>query len=390
MISALVCLKQKGLIYTPQDTELSLLVSCNISILGKKKCNFGVIKSQILPDIPSTKLLIKRLSLSTFSFVKQVNSMTLPIKLSITTVGAAAILSLLSVPVSAFTIKQPTGAAYDLSDPLGDIPIGAIGTVTLNPSVLGYLAPAAAGANLFTRFKAEAATQFPNWTAVSGAALGGILIINEYPARDYVDEPKLNPKRSTPRGGADMVATYARASTDPAITNLRFIQLFTKNTGPNGAVVSHIDPFPNDDLSGNKLPWYWTEAEHTENSTATTMTFADSASDPVTIPFNRTVRFETYLATFNNKTKVATIRDGWSGGYDVHAVNKAVNKTAVGDGWSGGDDVQAVNKATISDGWSGGDDVQAVPEPATIFGSAIALGCGAFFKRKVLRKCKKS
>lgn len=268
--------------------------------------------------------------------------MTLSRKLSIATAGAAAILSTLSVPVSAFTITQPQGAAYDLSDPLTNLPSGATGEVILNPRFfVGYLAPPAAGATLFTRFGAEAAAQFPSWTAVSGAALNGILTINQYTARDY----------GQPRGGADMSATYARAATDPAIADLRFIQLFTDNTGANGALVSHIDPFPNDDPSGNQLPWYWTEAEHTGNSTANTMTFTDSPSDPVTtIPFNRTVRFETYLATFDNTTKVATIRDGWSWGYDV----------------------------------------QAVPEPATILGSAMALGGGAFFKRKVSRKRKKS
>jgi hypothetical protein len=305
-------------------------------------------------------------------------------KLSIATAGAATILSVLSVPVSAFTIKGPTGAAYDLSDPLGKLPAGATGTVTLNPAVVKYLAPPKAGATIFTRFKAEAATQFPNWTAVSGAALGGILTINEYDARDYAAEP--GGGLSTPRGGADMKATYARAAADPTIANLRFIQLFTKNTGTNGALESHIDPFPNDDPSGNKLPWYWTEAEHTANSTATTMTFIDSPSSAVTsIPFNRTARFETYLATFNNNTKVATIRDGWSWGYDVKAV-KTVKRATTSDGWSGGDDVEAVKETTISDG----DDIQAVPEPATIFGSAMALGCGAFFKRKVSRKRKKS
>jgi hypothetical protein len=240
-------------------------------------------------------------------------------------------------------ITQPQGAAYDLSDPLTNLPPNVRGTVTLNPPVVRYLAPPAAGTTLFTRFSAEAAAQFPNWTAVSGAALDGILTINQYTARDYGE----------PRGGADMIATYARAATDPAIANLRFINLFTDNTGANNTLVSHIDPFPNE--PGDNLPWYYTEAEHTRNSTADTMTFRDSPSDPVTmIPFNRTVRFETYLATFDNTTNVTTIRDGWSWGYDVEAA-------AVG-----------------------------APEPATILGSAMALGGGAFFKRKVSRKRKKS
>ncbi|MEG4292164.1 PEP-CTERM sorting domain-containing protein [Microcoleus sp. C2C3] len=261
--------------------------------------------------------------------------MTLSRKLSIATAGAATILSALSVPVFGFTITQPTGAAYDLSDPLTNLPTGATGTVTLNPAVVGYLAPPAGG-TLFTQFGAEAAAQFPNWTAVSGAALNGILTIDEYNARDD----------GLPGGGASMIATYARVA-GPTIENLRFIQLFTDNTGANNALVSHIDPFPNDD----NLPWYYTDTEHEQNSTANTMTFRDFPFDTVTtIPFNRTVRFEAYLATFNNTTKVATIHDGWSWGYDV----------------------------------------QAVPEPATILGSAMALGGGAFFKRKVSRKRKKS
>jgi hypothetical protein len=46
--------------------------------------------------------------------------------------------------------------------------------------------------------------------------------------------------------------------------------------------------------------------------------------------------------------------------------------------------------ATIRDGWSWGYDVQAVPEPLTIFGSVMGLGFGAFFKRKVSRKPKKN
>ena len=153
--------------------------------------------------------------------------------------------------------------------------------------------------------------------AVAGAALNGTLTINEYDARDYVAEPS---DLSTPRGGADMRATFARAAADPAIANLRFINLFTDNTGPDGALVSHIDPFPNDDPATNRLPWYYTEAEHAANSTATNMTFIDGPSDAVSsIPFSRTVSLETYLATFDATTKVATIRDGWSWGYTVGA-----------------------------------------------------------------------
>jgi hypothetical protein len=271
-------------------------------------------------------------------------------KLSIATAGASAILSVFSVPVSAFTINLPANSNWDILDPLGNLSPGATGTVGLNPVVPRYLAPPTAGSTLFTLFQAEAPTYFPNWTAVSGAALGGTLTIDEYDARDFVAEPQ--PGWSTPRGGVDMKATYTRAATDPEISNLRFIQLFIDNSGPNGALVRHIDPFPNTD----RLPWYYTDAQHNFRSTPTTMTIVDTPSDPIppSIPFNRRVSFETYLATFDNTTKVATIRDGWSWGYDINV------------------------------------QTEAVPEPLTILASATALGFGAFFKKEVSRKPKKN
>lgn len=271
--------------------------------------------------------------------------MTLLRKLSIATAGASAILSVLSVPVCAFTINLPANANWDILDPLGNLPAGATGTVGLNPVVPGYLAPPAAGATIFSVFGADAVTQFPGWTAASGSALGGILTINEYNARDYVAEPG-GPAYSTPRGGVNMLATYTRAATDPTIANLRFIQLFTDNL--NGGVRRRIDRAQSDERT-DQLPWYFSETARNNYITATTMILDDIPSDPVTIPFNRTVRFETYLATFDNTTKVATIRDGWSWGYDI----------------------------------------QAVPEPATLLGTAMALGCGAFFKRKVSTKGKR-
>ena len=269
-------------------------------------------------------------------------------KLLIASAGAAAILSSLAAPVSAFNIIQPTGTAWDLSDPLGNLPAGATGDVTLNPRFfVGYLTPPPAGSTFFTRFAADAVTQFPGWTAVSGSPLGGTLTINEYDARDYAAEP--DPQVSTPAGGADMDATYTRAATDPAIADLRFIQLFTYNTG-----ISHIDPFPN--RYGDTLPWYWTENEHTAYSTPNTMSFGDFpvVSGLTQVPFNSSVLFETYLATFDNTTKVATIRDGWRWGYEINV------------------------------------QTEAVPEPLTILASATALGFGAFFKREVSRKPKKN
>jgi hypothetical protein len=275
--------------------------------------------------------------------------MTFLRKLSIATASASAILSVLSEPVSAFTITQASflNSNWDLQDPLGNLDPGVTGTVTLNPLLATYLAPPAAQATFFTVFGAEAPNKFNGWTAVSGAALGGILAINEYDARDYATEPRNG--YSTPRGGVDMRATYTKAATDPMIADLRFIQWFSDNAGPNGGLRSQVDQLPSND----QLPWYFPEALRTDYVTPTTMIFEDLPNDLVTIPFNRTVRFETYLATFDNTTKVATIHDGWSWGYDVQAT-------------------------------------QAVPEPLTILSSAVALGFGASFKKEFSRRRKKN
>jgi len=279
--------------------------------------------------------------------------MTLLRKLSIATAGASAIFTVFSVPVSAFTISQPTGAAWDFYDPLGGLPSGATGEVKLNPTFfVGYLTPPAAGSTFFTQFAADAVSQFPGWTTVSGAPLGGLLAIDEYDARDYVAEPE--PQTDTPRGGADMRATYTRTATDPMIADLRFIQMFTDNYTDDGGLRSQIDRLDADERT-DQLPWYFSDTKHTEYSIPpNSIIFEDIPSDPVTtIPFNRTVRFETYLATFDNTTKVATIRDGWRWGYDVQAT-------------------------------------QAVPEPLTILSSAVALGFGASFKKEFSRRRNKN
>jgi hypothetical protein len=278
--------------------------------------------------------------------------MTLSRKLSIATAGAATILSALSVPVSAFTITQPQGAAHDLSDPLGRLDGLFIygetsGTVTLNPASVGYLQPPAPGSKFLTTFATDANTWFPGWTARPGAPLSGILTINEYDARDYVTEPG---QGDVPRGGGDMNATYTRANLDPKISDLRFIQMYTENHD-NIVIRSHIDSHKKNLMLNGMLPWYGPKADYTTDSIATTMTFIDNSSLPVvSIPYNASLHFEAYLATFDNETQVATIHDGWSWGYDI----------------------------------------KAVPEPATIIGSAMGLGFGAFFKRKVSRNRKKS
>ena len=205
------------------------------------------------------------------------------------------------------TINGPAAANHLNTIALTQLPPGASGSVTLNPDPVTYLAPPAAGSVFLTTFAADVG-QYPGWTAVTGAALGGTLTLNSYLARDYGTRNSATPK-SVPRGGADMNATYAPANGEPT---LRWIQMFTDNSGPGGAQVVHIDPFANDDT----LPFYYTVAEGINN-----LTFDDHPSDRVTsVPFNRTVTFQTYEASFDDNTKVATIRDGYSWGYNIVVV----------------------------------------------------------------------
>ena len=227
----------------------------------------------------------------------------------ITWVAVACGLLVWSSTWANITINGPAAANHLNTIALTQLPPGASGSVTLNPDPVTYLAPPVAGSAFMNTFAADVA-QYPGWTAVSGAALGGTLTINSYLARDYGTRNSATPK-SVPRGGADMNATYAPANGEPT---LRWIQMFTDNTGPGGAMVMHIDPFPND--VGDTLPFYYTAAEGIDN-----LTFDDHPSDAVTsVPFNRTVTFQTYEASFNDTTMVATIRDGFSWGYNIVVV----------------------------------------------------------------------
>jgi hypothetical protein len=258
------------------------------------------------------------------------------------TASVVTIIGGFSLPSFAFTIVGPTGDNYRDSVNLTKLvivpyaPGALVGTVKLNPTQDPklhwdniYLTPPDVGADIFDVFAADAATQFAGWTAKPGDALGGTLTINTYKARDYGNAAEAVPGDVIPGGGADMVAIYARGAADPAIKDLRFISLFTDNRGENGALVSHIDPFDNND----DLPWYYTEALTTASqrplgaTSPTAMLFKDFPGDTITkIPFSRVVRFETYLATFDLETKDATIHDGWRWGYDITALCPAPRK----------------------------------------------------------------
>jgi hypothetical protein len=205
---------------------------------------------------------------------------------------------------AAITIVQPAGANYVATVALTGLPAGATGSVTLNPAKpLAVLAPPGAGSVFMTTFTADVG-QYPGWTAVAGGALAGSLTINSYKARDY----------GTPRGGADMNATYAPAVAEAGMS-FAWIQIYTDNAGAGGAQRRHIDPFPNDGTDAG--PFYYAD---TDPGGIVNLVFDDHPSDPVsTVPFNRTVQFETYLSTFNKDTKVATIYDGYSWGYTIAA-----------------------------------------------------------------------
>lgn len=205
---------------------------------------------------------------------------------------------------AAVTLNQAPDGGYLASIAIAGLPAGATGTSTLNPArPVPLLAPPAAGGNFRNTFTADVA-QYPGWTAVTGAALaGGTINITEY---------KATSPAPSPRGGARMVATFTPAVGDT--NTYAWIQMFSDNTGAGGATVRHIDPFPNDGIDAG--PFYYNSTEGINNAQ-----FVDNPSDPVTsIPFNRMVRFETYLSTYNAATKVATIHDGFAWGYDVVAV----------------------------------------------------------------------
>ncbi|MEX0678928.1 MAG: PEP-CTERM sorting domain-containing protein [Pirellulales bacterium] len=225
--------------------------------------------------------------------------------------GLATLLAMLPcAPALAVTmLVLPTGGDYVPTVPLAGLPPGATGVVTLNPAPATYLGAPVLGSNFRNTFAADVA-QYPGWTAVAGSLLNGTLTIEKYQAVSPTGSPTL----ALPNGGARMRATYAIDAEDGyALADFKWIQMFTDNTGPGGALVRHIDPFPNDD----GLPWYFNVAE----DGGTLATFSDIPGDHVSsIPFNRTARFETYLATFNMNTQVARIHEGFAWGYNIVAV----------------------------------------------------------------------
>lgn len=150
---------------------------------------------------------------------------------------------------------------------------------------------------------ADRPTQFADWTFATAdeSDLTGTLVVDTYQAR----RGTANSEGTGNAAGALFRAHYDAASTDPL--NLTWLQMFRDNTGANGSIVAHIDPFPNDD--GNEdLPFYWRDNESGENLTDP---FSDRPHDVIpSVPFFRTVDFQLYLVGYDP----ADVNDGTQGG----------------------------------------------------------------------------
>ena len=115
-----------------------------------------------------------------------------------------------------------------------------------------------------------------------------------------------------------MDATYTPGQNDPS--GLTFINVYQDKTG------THLDPIPNTDTE----PFYYTAAQRALFG----LGFEDYPSDPCPPPNPKisgpliSVRFFTYLATFDAAAKVATAYDGWSWGYDLNC-NPPANRPVI-------------------------------------------------------------
>lgn len=212
-------------------------------------------------------------------------------------------------------INNPVGANH-----VG-VAMGADGdTVTLNPDPAGYLAAGGAEAmavraQLLVEFPAATGWVFP----ALGGALAGTLNIDRYLAR--VPAPHTL--------GAEFQARYTRAATDPALANLRWVQMVTTNYMAS----PFIDPPGNDPEPGNP-PFYYTEAQHlmfSANATpnpagAYDLWFRDFPAQPCRRhPDNWFVRFSLFLATYipgaGGIPGNVTLHDGVRWGYDARCVS---------------------------------------------------------------------
>jgi hypothetical protein len=179
-------------------------------------------------------------------------------------------------------------------------------TVTLNPDPVTYLAGATAA------MKVALAADFPAWTFTYAAGLNGTLNIDQYKATSAGPH----------NGGGLLELTYTRATTDPAITDLHWIQMVVTNVPLGGGpITGYIDPRPNDDT----LPFYWTLVEDGQpangNKTATTYHFFDNSSRNLHTPNFITWRGDLMLASWNGADPGnVTVYDGIRWGWDLQAV----------------------------------------------------------------------
>lgn len=202
-----------------------------------------------------------------------------------------------------FTLVQASGMDLDPIESMA----GRDWSSWLDPQPTTYI-PSATGT-----FQDELEESFPTWTfTYDDDGLSGTMTIEHYKATAKIED-------SRDAGGADILATYDRATNDPALTSLHFIQLVRVEVidPATPSVVTFIDPVPNDD----DKPFYWTllELQDRIDEAMGTIEFEDRpweyAPEPgMTISWTA----ETMLASWSGGTiRNVTIHDGFRWGFQL-------------------------------------------------------------------------
>jgi hypothetical protein len=247
---------------------------------------------------------------------------------------AAALVAAAGLVVGA----RPAPANIMITEPAHDrlaavitgVPQGLKANVVLIPASVRYLDAAAVKGLLDTTFQANI-KQYPGWRLDFGkAGLNGTLEINDYLAQD----------RGGGQGGARMDATYTPGKGDPG--TLTFVEIYVENAAAGGPGTRIINK--------NQTPFYYTADQRKKFG----LQFVSNPFDTVMAAnLNPAVTFDTYLVSFDLKTKTVTAYDGWQWGFQI-AVFKAV----------------------------GGGGGSPSPEPGTMTLMAVGGGCLAWARRR--------